>query len=155
VIVFSYGDVVMVLSTVLRIKPTLDRAQTEKLISNAQARKALAVERIGRADWRKRELAVNSLETERDHVNDASMPHLAPDREWQSASSDGSVDVPGLMILKAPAHPLPGPSSLRTDARSRLSADDLSQSPRSAPSASTILLTSSSGSKVWRQVSGP
>jgi hypothetical protein len=40
-----YGDVVMTLSIVLRIKRTLDSNEIDKIISDAQARKALAVER--------------------------------------------------------------------------------------------------------------
>jgi hypothetical protein len=40
----------------------------------------LAVERLRRADWRKREVSANSFEAACHHVNDASMPHLAPDR---------------------------------------------------------------------------
>ena len=46
-----YGDVVMTLSIVLRIKRTLDSNEIDKIISDAQARKALAVERDRRKRW--------------------------------------------------------------------------------------------------------
>jgi hypothetical protein len=45
-LLLSYGDVVIVLSTVLRIKRTLDGAEIDKLISDVEARKAAAFERI-------------------------------------------------------------------------------------------------------------
>jgi hypothetical protein len=46
-----YGDVLMVLSTVLRIKRTLDGAEIDDLISGMQARKALATNvRAGRGE---------------------------------------------------------------------------------------------------------
>ena len=68
------------LSVVLRIARTLDGAEIDKIISDVEARKAVAVEHHRRADWRKRELAASSFEAACHHVNDASMPHLAPDR---------------------------------------------------------------------------
>ncbi len=49
----------------LRIKRTLDGAEIDGLISDLQARKALAVERGRRADWRKRE-ASNTFQLESD-----------------------------------------------------------------------------------------
>jgi hypothetical protein len=42
-------DAVIVLSTVLRIKRTLDGAEIDKIISGLQAEKALAIERRRRA----------------------------------------------------------------------------------------------------------
>ena len=50
-LLLPYGDVVMTLSIVLRIKRTLDGAEIDKLISDVQARKALAVERVRRKRW--------------------------------------------------------------------------------------------------------
>jgi hypothetical protein len=50
-LLLPYGDVVMTLSIVLRIKRTLDGAEIEKLISGMQARKALAAERMRRKRW--------------------------------------------------------------------------------------------------------
>jgi hypothetical protein len=44
-------------SDVLRIKRTLDGAEIDKIISDVQARKALAIEHRRRADGQKRELA--------------------------------------------------------------------------------------------------
>lgn len=57
ILLIPYGDVVIALSTVLRIKRTLDGAEIEKIILDVEARKALAMERQRRADWRKAELA--------------------------------------------------------------------------------------------------
>ena len=45
------GDVVMVLSIVLRIKRTLDGAEIDKIILDVETRKALAAERHRRAQW--------------------------------------------------------------------------------------------------------
>jgi hypothetical protein len=56
-----HGDAVIVLSTVLRIKRTLDGAEIDKIISDLQAGKALAIEHRRRADWRERELAAKSF----------------------------------------------------------------------------------------------
>jgi hypothetical protein len=58
------GDVLIVLSTVLRIKRTLDGAEIDEIISDVQARKALAVEHRRRADWRARELSAKSISSE-------------------------------------------------------------------------------------------
>jgi len=56
-----YGDVVIALSTVLRIKRTLDGPEINAVISNVQTLKAKAIERHRRADWRKRELSARSF----------------------------------------------------------------------------------------------
>ena len=79
-LLLPYGDVVIVLSTVLRIKRTLDGPGIDKIISDLQARKADAVERQRRDDWRHRELAAKRFEAETRHADAASVPHLAPDR---------------------------------------------------------------------------
>ena len=50
-LLLPYGDVVMTLSIVLRIKRTLDGTEIDKIISDLQARKALAVERGRRKRW--------------------------------------------------------------------------------------------------------
>jgi hypothetical protein len=50
-LLLPYGDVVMALSIVLRIKRTLDVEDIDKIISDLQARKALAVERGRRKRW--------------------------------------------------------------------------------------------------------
>jgi hypothetical protein len=76
-LLLHYGDVVMALSIVLRIKRTLDGAEIDKVISDLQARKALAIEHWRRADWRARELSANGFEAACDHVADASLPHPA------------------------------------------------------------------------------
>jgi hypothetical protein len=78
-LLLPYGDVVIVLSTVLRIKRTLDGPEIDKIISDVEARKAVAVEHRRRADWRKRELAANRFEADTRHADAASVPHLAPE----------------------------------------------------------------------------
>ena len=81
-LLLPHGDVLMTLSIVLRIARTLDGAEIDKIISDMEARKALAIEHHRRDDWRKRELSADSFEAACNHVNDASMPHPAPDRVW-------------------------------------------------------------------------
>jgi hypothetical protein len=49
----------MALSVVLRIKRTLDGREIDKVISDVQVQKSLAVERCRRADWRRRELTAS------------------------------------------------------------------------------------------------
>jgi hypothetical protein len=78
-LLLPYGDVVIALSTVLRIRRTLDGPSIDDLISDLQARKALAAERCRRADWRARELAANGFQIECGHVNAASLPRSTPD----------------------------------------------------------------------------
>ena len=43
----------MVLSIVLRIKRTLDGPELDKIISDVQARKGLAIERVQRKRWQR------------------------------------------------------------------------------------------------------
>lgn len=74
-----YGDVVMALSTVLRIKRTLNGAEIDQIIRDMETRKALAVEQRRRADWRKRELTASQFRAEFDHPNVARLSHLAQD----------------------------------------------------------------------------
>jgi hypothetical protein len=52
-LLLPYGDVVMTLSIVLRIKRTLDSDEIDKIIADLQARKALAVERGRRKGWQR------------------------------------------------------------------------------------------------------
>jgi hypothetical protein len=52
-LLLPYGDVVMALSIVLRIKRTLDGAEIDKLISDVQARKAQAAEHRRRKEWQR------------------------------------------------------------------------------------------------------
>jgi hypothetical protein len=82
-LLLPYGDVVMTLSIVLRIKRTLDSDEIDKIIADLQARKSLAVERRRRADWRKRELATASFHAACHHPNAASPPRSAPDQVWR------------------------------------------------------------------------
>jgi hypothetical protein len=73
-LLIPYGDVVIVLSTILRIKRTLDGAEIDKIISDVQAGKALAMERRGRAEWRQRELSASSFAAGYGHAGDATLP---------------------------------------------------------------------------------
>ena len=50
-LLLPYGDVVMALSIVLRIKRTLTGEEIDKLISDVQARKAQAIECARRKQW--------------------------------------------------------------------------------------------------------
>jgi hypothetical protein len=72
------GDVVIALSVLLRIKRTLDGAEIDELISDLQARKALAVEHRRRADWFKREASASTFQPESDCAVDVALP-LAQD----------------------------------------------------------------------------
>ncbi|GIQ77097.1 hypothetical protein [Bradyrhizobium sp. RD5-C2] len=63
-LLMPYGDVVMALSVVLRIKRTLDGAEIDQTIRGVEARKALAVEHRRRADWHKCELAASRFRAE-------------------------------------------------------------------------------------------
>jgi hypothetical protein len=56
-LLLPHGDVVIALSTVLRIKRTMNGAEIDELISDLQTRKAQAAERRRRDDWHKRELS--------------------------------------------------------------------------------------------------
>jgi hypothetical protein len=79
-LLMPYGDVMIALSTVLRIKRTLDGTEIDALIFDLQARKAAVIERHRRNDWRNRELAAKRFEAEAYKADAASMPHFAPDR---------------------------------------------------------------------------
>jgi hypothetical protein len=79
-LLLPHGDVVIALSTVLRIKRTLDGAEIDKIISDLQARKALAAEHRRRDDWRKRELAASRFQEECDYRDDAPLQHPAQHR---------------------------------------------------------------------------
>jgi len=50
-LLLPYGDVMMTLSIVLRIKRTLDGAEIDKIIADQQALKARVIEHRRRADW--------------------------------------------------------------------------------------------------------
>ena len=52
-LLMPYGDIVIVLSTVLRIKRTLDGAEIDALIFDLQARMALAAEHRRRKGWQR------------------------------------------------------------------------------------------------------
>lgn len=73
-------DVLVVPSTVLRNKRTLDGAGEDKIISDLQAGNALAAERQRRAVCAAHELSANSFAAEYGHADDPSMPHDTPDQ---------------------------------------------------------------------------
>ncbi|TYO67191.1 hypothetical protein FXV83_07710 [Bradyrhizobium hipponense] len=77
-LLMPYGDVVMVLSIVLRIRRTLDGAEIDRIIWDVETRKALAAERRRRAEWRKCELAAERFRAECDPL-DAATPRSRPD----------------------------------------------------------------------------
>jgi hypothetical protein len=74
-LLMPYEDVLIVLSTVLRIKRTLDGAEIDKIISDVQSRKMLAIERRRRADWRKREVAASSFGVGLDQIGCGNRQH--------------------------------------------------------------------------------
>jgi hypothetical protein len=78
-----YGDVVMALSVVLRSKRTLDGPEIDKIISDVQARKALAAERRRRAEWRAAETGAAEFRAQCVPLHSASGPQLAGDRTQQ------------------------------------------------------------------------
>jgi hypothetical protein len=65
-LLMPHGDAVIVLSTVLRIRRTLDGVEIDEIISGLQAEKALAIERHRRADWRRREASASTFQPESD-----------------------------------------------------------------------------------------
>jgi hypothetical protein len=79
-LLMPYGDLVMVLSALLRIKRTLNGAEIDKIIWDFEAHKALAIKRQRRADWRKGELAASRFRAECDHLKAARSPHLVRDQ---------------------------------------------------------------------------
>lgn len=79
-LLMPYGDILIVLSTVLRIKRTLDGAEIDKIIWDVEARKGLAAERQRRAEWRKRELAANASEKIVVAAMPQPVPHSEPNR---------------------------------------------------------------------------
>jgi hypothetical protein len=76
-LLMPYGDVVIVLSTALRIKRTLDGADIDKIIWDVEARKALAMEHQRRADWRKSELGASRFRAECEPLDAARLRHHA------------------------------------------------------------------------------
>lgn len=73
-----YGDLVMVVSTVLRIRRTLDGAEIDRVILDVETRKALAIEHRRRAEWRKAEVEAERFRAQRDQMG--TLPHSAQNR---------------------------------------------------------------------------
>ncbi|MDA9427124.1 hypothetical protein XH97_34155 [Bradyrhizobium sp. CCBAU 53380] len=59
-----YGDVVIALSTVLRIKRTLAGAEIDRIIWDMETRKALGAEHRRRDEWRKIEMGASWFRAE-------------------------------------------------------------------------------------------
>jgi hypothetical protein len=94
-LLMPYGDLLMALSILLRIKRTLNGAEIGKSMWDMEAQKALVVERRRRTEWRKCELAAEPLS--RDHI----LPQIrCPNQRHQRSA--GTADVIGPMILKGP-----------------------------------------------------
>lgn len=68
-LLMPYGDLVMTLSIVLRIKRTLDGAEIDEIIRDVETRQALAIEQRRRAEWRTAELAAARFRAECDHLD--------------------------------------------------------------------------------------
>lgn len=83
-LLLPYGDVVIVLSTVLRIKRTLDGAEIDRIIWDVETRKALAIEHRRRAEWRKAEVEAERFRAQCDQMG--ILPHSAPNRMPLSAT---------------------------------------------------------------------
>lgn len=79
-LLLPYGDVVIVLSTVLRIKRTLDGVEIDRIIWDVEARKALAAEHRRRADWRKAEVEAERFRAQCVPIAAAASSQSAPDR---------------------------------------------------------------------------
>jgi hypothetical protein len=73
-----YGDAVMTLAIVLRIKRTLDGAEIDRIISDVQVRRSLATERRRRANWRASELSAKRFEAECHHADAAALRSTSP-----------------------------------------------------------------------------
>ena len=63
-LLMPYGDLLMVLSIVLRIRRTLDGDEIDVIISDVEASKARAIELARRADWKRRELSARAFQAE-------------------------------------------------------------------------------------------
>ncbi|BBZ97473.1 hypothetical protein BRDID11004_16150 [Bradyrhizobium diazoefficiens] len=79
-LLMPYGDVVMTLSIVLRIKRTLDGAEIDQIIRDVETRKALALEQRRRAEWRKSELAAARFRVECEPLPAARSRHCSHDQ---------------------------------------------------------------------------
>jgi hypothetical protein len=75
-----YGDLVIVLSTVLRIKRTLDGPEIDEIIRGLEAEKALAAEHRRRAEWKQCELAAEWFRAQCIPLDAARLLSSAPDQ---------------------------------------------------------------------------
>jgi hypothetical protein len=103
-LLMRYGDVVMALSTVLRIKWTMNGAEIDELISDVQTRKARAIELARRADWKRRELSARAFLADINHAGDTPLPHTAQDLVARLLEQVplGLADVPSLDDPRSP-----------------------------------------------------
>ncbi|MBR1332817.1 hypothetical protein [Bradyrhizobium ottawaense] len=75
-----HGDILIVLSTVLRIKRTLNGREIDEIISDVVTRKAMAIERMRRAEWREAELSAARFRASCDRLDALRLPSSAQDR---------------------------------------------------------------------------
>ncbi|APG06969.1 hypothetical protein BKD09_01385 [Bradyrhizobium japonicum] len=68
-LLMPYGDVVMAMSIVLRIKRTLDGAEIDEIIRGLEAQKALDAEHRRRAEWKRCEFAADWFRAQCDHID--------------------------------------------------------------------------------------
>jgi hypothetical protein len=100
-LLMPYGDLLIVLSTVLRIRRTLDGAEIDKIIWEFEAHKALAVERRRREDWRNCELAAERFRAECGSRRGRNLVTLCTGSSAAISDingSEGTANVTGLMI---------------------------------------------------------
>lgn len=67
-LLMPYGDVVIVLATILRIKRTLDGAEIDEIIRGLEAQKALEAEHRRRSEWKRCEEAADWFRAQCDHI---------------------------------------------------------------------------------------
>lgn len=87
-LLMPYADVLMVLSTVLRMKRTLDGAEIDKIILDVETRKALAAEHRRREESRKIELGASWFRAKCDRLDAARSPSSVQDRVPLSETPD-------------------------------------------------------------------
>lgn len=78
-LLMPYGDVVIVLATILRIKRTLDGAEIDEIIRGLEAQKALAAEHRRRSVWKQAEVAADWFRAQCDHIDVVGVTRFALD----------------------------------------------------------------------------
>ena len=78
-LLMPHCDSVIVLSTVLRIRRTLDGVEIDRIIGEVEAQKALAVEQQRRCDWRSLEISAGGFQAEYRQSGETATPQPAHD----------------------------------------------------------------------------